>query len=71
MIAAVRPRGGRRFARPRMRPRSAKGPAKQGWGPGQLCWTGRGGTPRSIAKALDRVEWRMPVAADIADRFEL
>jgi len=54
-----------------MRPRSAKGPAKQGWGPGQLCWTGRGGTPRSIAKALDRVEWRMPVAADIADRFEL
>lgn len=24
-----------------------------------------------IVKALDRAEWRMPVAADIADRFEL
>jgi uncharacterized membrane protein len=24
-----------------------------------------------IIKALDRAEWRMPVAADIADRFEL
>jgi len=24
-----------------------------------------------IVKALDRVEWRMPVAADLADRFEL
>ncbi len=23
-----------------------QGPAQPGWGPGQLRWTGRGGTPR-------------------------